>query len=67
MALGFGQVPAPGVEPMPAKQEAVNGRVGFQQRVDLLRQPSDVLTILQDRKNFPVLVGGDATQPFNIS
>ena len=64
MALGFGQVPPPGVEPMPAKQEAVNGRVGFQQRVDLLRQPSDVLTILQDRKNFPVLVGGDATQPF---
>src|ERR1700693_3645997 len=56
MPLGFGQVLTPRVKSMAAKQESVNGGVAFQQGLDLLRQSSDVLAILEDRKRFAVLV-----------
>ncbi len=62
MPLGFGQVPTPGVKSMAAKQESVNGGVAFQQGLDLLRQLSDVLGILKDRKNFAMLMRVDIAQ-----
>jgi hypothetical protein len=62
MALGFGQVLSPRVKSMAAKQEAVNGGVAFQQSLDLLSQSSYVLAILEDRKDFPMLVRSDIAQ-----
>jgi len=62
MPLGFGQVLTPRVKSMAAKQESVNGGVAFQQGLDLLRESSDVLGILKDRKNFAMLMRVDVAQ-----
>ena len=62
MALGFRQVLSPSVKSMAAEQEAVNGGVAIQQSLDLLSQSGDVLAILEDRKDFPMLVRSDIAQ-----
>lgn len=62
MALGFGQVLPPSVKSMAAKQETVNGWIAFQQRPDLPGQLRNVLGILEDRKDFAMLVRVDAAQ-----
>jgi len=62
MTLGFGKILPPRVKSMAAKQETVNGGVAFQQRLDLLSQLRGVLGILEDRKDFPMLVRTDVAQ-----
>jgi hypothetical protein len=62
MALGFGQVLSPSVKSVAAKQEAVNSGVAFQQRSNFLCKLRNVLAILEDGKDFPMLVRVDVAQ-----
>ena len=64
MALGFGQVVSPSVQAMAAKQEAVNGGIALQQRLDFLCQLRDVLGIFDDGKDFAMYMRVDVAQAF---
>src|SRR6202007_2298440 len=62
MPLCFREVLPPGVKTVPAQQEPVNKRLALQPRAHFLRELSDVLGILEDGKDFLVLVRVHAVQ-----
>jgi len=62
MPLCLCQILPPRIKSMTAKKEAMNGEVALQQRSDLRGQLGDVLGILEDGKDFPMLVRVHAVQ-----
>lgn len=64
MALGFGEILSPSVKAMAAKQEAVNGGIALQQRLDFLCQLRDVLRIFEDGKDFAMRMRVDVAKAF---
>ncbi len=66
--LRLGEIPAPGVEPMPADQESVRVRVLGQHRLDPRRRGGPVLGVLENGQPFAVLVRcATPSRPFSIS
>ena len=52
---------------MAAEKEAVNKRLVLQMRLDVDDELRNVLAVLKDRKNFPMLVGVNTLQAFAVS
>ena len=62
MALSLREILPPCVESMAAKKEAVDGRLRLKHCLNLFRELTNVLPILEDGEDFPMLMGVDAPQ-----
>ena len=62
VALCFVQIFSPGVKSVAAKQESVDGGISVQEYLDLFSKPRDVLAILENREDFPMLMCAHAPQ-----